>query len=93
MNNTTLSYDCVMVSLIKELIFARRRSSHYQINGMNTPDIKKNWNEQEGKLKQRFTIVTDNDLKFEVAKKEEMSGVLQVRWGKPKDELHKMIEV
>jgi uncharacterized protein YjbJ (UPF0337 family) len=81
-----------MVSLIKELIFARRRLSHYQINGMNTPDIKKSWNEQYGKLKQKFTIVTDNDLTFGVDNKEEMSGVLQVRWGKPKDELHKIIE-
>jgi uncharacterized protein YjbJ (UPF0337 family) len=59
---------------------------------MNTSEIKKNWNEQEEKLKQRFTKVTDNDLTFEVGKKEEMSGVLQVRWGKPKEELHKIIE-
>ena len=41
-----------------------------------------------------MTRVYDSDgnyLKFEVDKKEEMSGVLQVRWGKPKDELHKII--
>jgi uncharacterized protein YjbJ (UPF0337 family) len=59
---------------------------------VNTWKIKKNWNEQEEKLKQKFTKVTDNDLTFEVRKKEEMSGVLQVRWGKPKEELHNIIE-
>ena len=58
----------------------------------NTPEIKKNWNEQERKLKQKFTTVTDNDLTFTVGKKEELSGVLQVKWGKAKEEVHKIIE-
>jgi len=60
---------------------------------VNTSEIKKNWSKQEGKLKQKFAIVTDNDLTFEVGTKEEMSGVLQVKWGKPKEELHRIIEV
>ena len=59
---------------------------------MNTSETKKNWNEQVGKLKQNFTTVTDNDLTFEVSKKKEMSGVFQVRWGKPKVEFRKIIE-
>ena len=58
----------------------------------NTPEIKKNWNEQERKLKQKFTTVTDNDLTFEVSKNQQMSGVVQVKWDKPKKELHKIIE-
>jgi hypothetical protein len=36
-----------MFSLIKELIFARRNLSHYQIKEMDTAEVKKNWNEQE----------------------------------------------
>jgi hypothetical protein len=36
--------------------------------------------------------VTDNNLTFEVSKNEEMSGVLEVKWGKPKEELNKIIE-
>jgi uncharacterized protein YjbJ (UPF0337 family) len=59
---------------------------------MNTPGIKKSWDEQEGKLKQKFVTVTDNDLTFEESKNEKMSGVLQVKWGKTKEELHKSIE-
>jgi len=59
---------------------------------MDTAEVKKNWNEQEEKLKQKFTIVTDNNLTFEVSKNEEMSGVLEVKSGKPKEELNKIIE-
>jgi uncharacterized protein YjbJ (UPF0337 family) len=65
---------------------------YHKINDVNTSEIKKNWSEQEGKLKQKFTTVTDNDLTFEVGEKEEMSGVLQVKWAKPKEELHKITE-
>jgi uncharacterized protein YjbJ (UPF0337 family) len=57
----------------------------------NMPEIKKNWKEQEGKLKQKFATVTDNDLRFEVSKNEKISGVLQSKWGKTKEELHKFI--
>ena len=92
MNDTTLFHDCVMFSLIKGLIFAKRRLSHRKINEVNTSEIKTNWNEQERKLKQKFAIVTDNDLAFKEGKNEKMSGVLQVKWGKTKEEEHKIIE-
>ncbi len=92
MNDTTLFHDCVMFSLIKGLIFAKQRLSHHKINEVNTSEIKKNWNEQEGKLKQKFATVTDNDLTFEEGKNEKMSGVLQVKWSKTKEEVHKIIE-
>jgi uncharacterized protein YjbJ (UPF0337 family) len=59
---------------------------------MNTTEVKGNWNEQKGKLKQKFAVLTDNDLLFEKGKKEEMLGKLQVKLGKTKEELHKIIE-
>jgi uncharacterized protein YjbJ (UPF0337 family) len=92
-NDITLFHDCVMFSLIKGLIFAKRRLSHRKIDKVNTSEIKKNWSKQEEKLKQKFATVTDNDLTFERGKNEKMSGVLQVKWGKTKEELHKNIEV
>ena len=58
---------------------------------MNTTEIKGNWNEQKGKLKQKFANLTDNDLMFEEGKKEEMLGKLQVKLGKSKDELNKIL--
>ena len=81
-----------MFSMIKEIIFAKRRLSHHKINEMNTSEIKRNWKEQEEKLKQKFVTVTNNDLTFEESKNEKMSGVRQVKWGKTKEGLHKIIE-
>lgn len=59
---------------------------------MNTTELKGNWDEQKGKLKQKFATLTDNDLLFLAGKKEEMLGKLQIKLGKSKEELHKIIE-
>jgi len=61
------------------------------INIMNTTELKGNWNEQKGKLKQKFAILTDDDLMFNEGKKEEMFGRLQKKLGKTKEELHNII--
>ncbi|KAF0201670.1 MAG: csbd family [Bacteroidetes bacterium] len=58
---------------------------------MNSSELKGNWNEQKGKLKQKFATLTDNDLLFAEGKKEEMLGRLQIKLGKSKEELHKII--
>jgi uncharacterized protein YjbJ (UPF0337 family) len=58
---------------------------------MNTTEIKGNWNEQKGKLKQKFAFLTDNDLMFEEGKEDEMLGRLQIKLGKTKDDLKKFI--
>lgn len=58
---------------------------------MNTTEVKGKWNEQKGKLKQKFAILTDNDLTYEEGKKDEMFGKLQVKLGKTKEELQKII--
>lgn len=58
---------------------------------MNTTELKGNWNELKGKLKQKFATLTDNDLMFAEGKKEEMLGRLQTKLGKTKEELEKVI--
>jgi len=58
----------------------------------NIIELKGNWNEQKGKLKQKFATLTDNDLLFADGMKDEMLGKLQVKLGKTKEELHKIIE-
>jgi len=60
---------------------------------MNSTELKGNWDEQKGKLKQKFAILTDNDLMFEEGKKEEMLGKLEIKLGKTKEELYKIIEM
>ena len=58
---------------------------------MNTTELNGNWEQQKGKLKQKFAMLTDNDLLFAEGKKEEMFGRLQTKLGKTKEELHKII--
>ncbi|MDR6844390.1 CsbD family protein [Flavobacterium granuli] len=59
---------------------------------MNTTELKGNWDEQKGKLKQKFAALTDNDLLFVEGKKDEMLGKLQIKLGKTKEELQKIIQ-
>jgi uncharacterized protein YjbJ (UPF0337 family) len=58
----------------------------------NTTELKGNWNEQKGRLKQKFALLTDNDLMFGVGKKDEMLGRLQIKLGKTKKQLFSIIE-
>jgi uncharacterized protein YjbJ (UPF0337 family) len=58
---------------------------------MNTTELKGTWEEQKGKLKQKFAALTDNDLMFSEGKKEEMLGRIQIKLGKTKEELHNII--
>jgi uncharacterized protein YjbJ (UPF0337 family) len=57
----------------------------------NLTELKGNWNETKGKLKQRFAVLTDNDLLLLEGKEDEMLGRLEKKLGKSKDELHKII--
>ena len=58
---------------------------------MNTTELKGNWDEQKGKLKQKFAQLTDDDLLFAECKKEEMLGRIQVKLGKTKDDFFKIL--
>jgi uncharacterized protein YjbJ (UPF0337 family) len=65
--------------------------SQSKITEMNKTEVKGNWNEQKGKLKQKFATLTDDDLMFAEGKKDEMIGKLQIKLGKTKEELHKIM--
>lgn len=58
---------------------------------MNTTELAGIWNEQKGKLKQKFATITDDDLTFAEGKKDEMLGRLQIKLGKTKEQLHEII--
>ena len=58
---------------------------------MNTTELKGNWNQQKAMLKQKFAVLTDNDLMFAEGRKDEMIGKLQIKLGKTKEELQKII--
>ena len=58
---------------------------------MNTTEIKGNWNEIKGKLKQEYADLTDDDLLYEEGKEDELYGRIQKKIGKTKDEIAQWI--
>ena len=54
--------------------------------------LKGNWNEVKGKLKQKYGQLTDDDLMFADGKEDELLGRPQKRLGRTKDELRAEIE-
>jgi uncharacterized protein YjbJ (UPF0337 family) len=58
---------------------------------MNKEEVKGIWDQQKGKLKQMFANLTDDDLLFVEGKKDEMLGRLEIKLGKSKTELDKII--
>lgn len=58
---------------------------------MNSTVVKGNWNELKGKLKQKFADLTDDDLMYAEGKEDELLGKLQIKLGKSKDEVRKLI--
>ncbi len=49
--------------------------------------VKGTWNSLKGKLKQAYGNLTDDDLKYEEGKDDELYGRLQQKLGKTKDEV------
>ena len=59
---------------------------------MTKLEIKGNWNEVKGKLKQQYADLTDDDLLFAEGKEEELLGRIQKKTGKTKEEIREAIE-
>ncbi len=59
---------------------------------MNSTGLKGNWKEKKPRLKQKYAVLTDNDLLLEEGKSEELHRRLQKMPGKTKAEIHKIIE-
>jgi uncharacterized protein YjbJ (UPF0337 family) len=54
-------------------------------------ELEGTWNETKGKLKQKFAVLTDSDVLFAEGKRDEMLGRLQIKLGKTKEEIQKII--
>jgi uncharacterized protein YjbJ (UPF0337 family) len=59
---------------------------------MNTLSFKGTWNETKGKLKQKYSNLTDDDLRFIDGKEDELLGRLQQATGRTKEQLREEIE-
>ena len=59
---------------------------------MNTRELKGNWEELKGKLKQKYADLTDDDLLYEEGREQEMWGKLQNKLGKTEKEIKSMFD-
>ena len=59
---------------------------------MTKLELKGNWNEVKGRLKQKYAQLTDDDLTFTEGKEDELLGRIQKRLGKDKEEVRRAIE-
>jgi len=64
----------------------------HQPTTMTKHELKGQWNEVKGKLKQKWGQLTDDDLIFEDGKEDELLGRLQKRTGETKQTLRDYIE-
>lgn len=58
---------------------------------MDKMEIKGRWNEWKGRIKQEYADVTDDDVRYEEGREDEMFGRLQKKTGKAKDDLIKWL--
>jgi uncharacterized protein YjbJ (UPF0337 family) len=58
----------------------------------NSKEIKGNWEQLKGKIKQKFAVLTDDDLLFEEGKEQEMWGKLKEKLGKTEKEIRSLFE-
>jgi uncharacterized protein YjbJ (UPF0337 family) len=58
-----------------------------KIYKMNKLQIKGNWNELKGKIKQKYGELTNEDLTYLEGKEDELLGRIQKRTGKAREEL------
>ena len=57
----------------------------------NSTEIQGNWKETKGKLKQKFAMLTDDDLLLVEGKQDDLLGRLQVKLGRTKEEIRMII--
>ena len=59
---------------------------------MNLLEIKGNWKEASGRLKQEYAALTDDDVLLEKGKEEELLGKLQNKLGKTKEQIREILK-
>ena len=53
--------------------------------------VRENWSEEKAILKQKFEVLTDGNLFLLAYKKDEMIDRLQIKLGKTKEEINKLL--
>jgi uncharacterized protein YjbJ (UPF0337 family) len=61
-------------------------------NNMNWDSVEGNWTEFQGKAKQQWGKLTDNDLTVINGRREELEGLLQKHYGYAKDKVRAEVD-
>jgi len=59
---------------------------------MNWDQVEGSWKEWQGKAKQKWGKLTDDELTQAKGKKDEVAGLLQKKYGYAKEEAHKQLD-
>ncbi len=71
----------------KHLLLAQCFRYYGKLIVMDKLEIKGNWNELKGKIKQANGNLTDDDLQYEEGKDDELLGRIQKKLGKSREEV------
>ena len=88
---TKIEFCNTILTKSKELCDVKKSIHNVKPKAMENYQMKGNWNELKGKLKQKFAVLTDNDLMFEEGKEDEALGKIQQKLGKTKEEWDKLV--
>lgn len=58
---------------------------------MDNMELRGNWNQMKGKLKQKYAQLTDDDLIYEEGREDELLGRLQKKLGKTDREIRETL--
>ena len=58
---------------------------------MDKLEIKGNWNDLKGRIKEAYGTLTEDDLTYQEGKEDQLIGSIQKKLGKTRDEVVKMI--
>ena len=78
--------------LVRDLVCGIQAGQGLRNISMTKLELKGNWNEIKGKLKQKYGQLTDDDLTFAEGKDDELLGRLQQRLGRTKEEIRRELE-
>jgi uncharacterized protein YjbJ (UPF0337 family) len=59
---------------------------------MNTLEIKGDWNILKGKMKQKWSALTDDDLQYSEGQSDELMGRIQKRTGETREAIQKSVD-
>lgn len=59
---------------------------------MNMEEIKGNWNQVKGKVKQQWGELTDDNMDWSEGHRDQLVGKIQERYGKSLDEARKEVD-